>query len=124
MGGNQHKFPGEFLRLKHFYLHPILSSRKSPLCYLYLVSLPRIQSAADMGIAMVFLVAFTFIPVGFVIYAANEYKKKEKQLQYISGVGPVLYWITALVWDMVGKNIFKYHLKFKISQKILFIFFL
>jgi membrane protein insertase Oxa1/YidC/SpoIIIJ len=70
----------------------------------------RIQKAADYGIAMTFLVAFTFIPCGLAIYIVNEHRNKEKQLQFLSGVGPVMYWVTSLVWDMVRRIIITRHL--------------
>ncbi|XP_067670801.1 uncharacterized protein [Haliotis asinina] len=59
------------------------------------------QQATDAGISLVFLLAFTFISSAFMVYLVNENLNKEKQLQFISGVGPVLYWVTSFVWDMI-----------------------
>ena len=64
----------------------------------------RLQSAADLGIAMTIMLAFTFIPVGIVMYSVVEYINKEKHLQFISGIGPSLYWITSFFWDLVSAN--------------------
>ncbi|KAJ8318607.1 hypothetical protein KUTeg_003698 [Tegillarca granosa] len=61
-----------------------------------------LESAADVGVALVFLVAFTFVPVGIMMYIVNEYKRKEKQLQFVSGVGPVMYWVTSFIWDALA----------------------
>lgn len=61
----------------------------------------RLQKAADYGISVIFLVAFTFIPAGLMVYVVNEYTNKEKQLQFLSGVGPFMYWTTSFLWDMV-----------------------
>ncbi|XP_021364515.1 ATP-binding cassette sub-family A member 1-like isoform X2 [Mizuhopecten yessoensis] len=77
------------------YNHPILLSKQQ------LDQDSLLQNAADIGVAMVFLLAFTAIPVGFVTYVVNEYTNKEKQLQNVSGVGNFLYWITSLLWDLV-----------------------
>ena len=63
--------------------------------------LSRLQSAADVGIAVTIMLAFTFIPVGIVMYSVNEYINKEKHLQFISGIGPALYWFTSFFWDLV-----------------------
>ena len=62
----------------------------------------RLKKASDVGIGLFMLVAFSFIPVGFTMYVLNELLKKEKQLQFISGTGPLLYWFTAILWDMVS----------------------
>lgn len=59
-----------------------------------------LQKAADYGISVIFLVAFTFIPAGLMVYMVNEYTNKEKQLQFLSGVGPFMYWTTSFLWDM------------------------
>ncbi|VDI72583.1 ATP-binding cassette, subfamily A (ABC1), member 1, partial [Mytilus galloprovincialis] len=59
-----------------------------------------LQKAADYGISVIFLVAFTFIPAGLMVYVVNEYTNKEKQLQFLSGVGPFMYWTTSFLWDM------------------------
>lgn len=61
----------------------------------------RLQHAADIGIAMIILLSFTFIPVGVLLYSVYEYNSKEKHMQFISGVTPFTYWIASLVWDMV-----------------------
>ncbi|XP_056019725.1 uncharacterized protein LOC125668687 isoform X2 [Ostrea edulis] len=60
-----------------------------------------LKKASDVGIGLFMLVAFSFIPVGFTMYILNELLKKEKQLQFISGTGPLLYWFTAILWDMM-----------------------
>ncbi|XP_061191991.1 uncharacterized protein LOC133200204 [Saccostrea echinata] len=58
------------------------------------------KKASDVGIGLFMLVAFSFIPVGFTMYVLNELLKKEKQLLFLSGTGPLLYWFTAILWDM------------------------
>ncbi|XP_078319098.1 uncharacterized protein LOC111121791 isoform X3 [Crassostrea virginica] len=60
-----------------------------------------LKKASDVGIGLFMLVAFSFIPVGFTMYVLNELLKKEKQLQFISGTGSLLYWFTAILWDML-----------------------
>lgn len=57
-----------------------------------------------MGVAFVLLVAFTFLPVGIMIYIVKENVNKERQLQAVSGVGSVLYWLATFFWDAVSKN--------------------
>lgn len=63
----------------------------------------RLKKASDVGIGLFMLIAFSFIPVGFTMYVLNELLKKEKQLQFLSGTGPLLYWFTSILWDMVSK---------------------
>ncbi|KAI1293754.1 Phospholipid-transporting ATPase ABCA1 [Halotydeus destructor] len=58
------------------------------------------QRAGDTGISLIILVGFLFIPTSFVFYLVRERTEEEKQLQKIFGVGPVLYWFSAILWDM------------------------
>ncbi|KAH9502477.1 ATP-binding cassette sub- A member 12 [Bulinus truncatus] len=56
--------------------------------------------AADAGLSIVLVVAFSLIPCSFILYIINEKVMKERQLQSISGIGVVTYWTVALIWDM------------------------
>ncbi|KAL8581035.1 hypothetical protein ACOMHN_012686 [Nucella lapillus] len=58
-------------------------------------------SAKDIGIAMVILLALSFIPSAFMVYLTNEHVSQEKHLQSISGVGTILYWSASFLWDMI-----------------------
>lgn len=60
-----------------------------------------IQNVADVGLAFVFLMAFTFVPAGFLIYPLKQRFREEKRLQYLSGVGPLLYWSACFFFDML-----------------------
>ncbi len=62
----------------------------------------RIQSIAEVGIAMCILCAMCFVPAGYTIYLISERVHKEKRLQHIAGVGVWLYWFLALCWDLVS----------------------
>lgn len=59
------------------------------------------QKAGDAGIALIILVGFVFIPTSFVFYIVKERVNEEKHMQRIFGVGTVLYWFAAVVWDMI-----------------------
>ena len=58
------------------------------------------QRGGDAGIALIILVGFIFIPTSFIFYTVSERVHEEKQLQRIFGVGQVLYWMSALIWDV------------------------
>ena len=58
--------------------------------------------ATDVGIAMVVLLALSFIPSAFMVYLTNERISQERHMQSISGVGTTLYWFTSFLWDMVS----------------------
>lgn len=60
-----------------------------------------VQNVSDIGIALIFLVAFTFVPLGAMMYSVTENIKSEKHMQFVSGVGPFMYWITSLIWDFL-----------------------
>lgn len=58
------------------------------------------QQAGDAGIAIIILVGFIFIPTSFVFYIVRERLCEEKHLQRTFGVGPCLYWLSSLLWDV------------------------
>ena len=62
----------------------------------------RETAASDVGIAMVVLLALSFIPSAFMVYLTNERVSQERHMQSISGVGTKLYWTVSFLWDMVG----------------------
>lgn len=35
------------------------------------------------------------------MYLVLEQNREEKHLQYVAGVGPIRYWLTAYLWDML-----------------------
>lgn len=59
------------------------------------------QQAGDAGIAIIILVGFIFIPTSFVFYIVRERVCEEKHLQRTFGVGPLLYWLSSLFWDVI-----------------------
>ncbi|XP_059170728.1 uncharacterized protein LOC131952183 [Physella acuta] len=75
--------------------HPIRLGR-APLSVKNLVG-----EASDAGLAVVIVVAYSFIPCGIILYIINEKVFKERQLQSISGIGVVVYWTVAFFWDLV-----------------------
>ncbi|CAL1527412.1 unnamed protein product [Lymnaea stagnalis] len=56
--------------------------------------------AADAGLSLAIVVAFSFIPCGIILYIINERVMKERQLQNISGIGVFTYWFVAYIWDL------------------------
>ncbi|XP_075981913.1 lipid droplet defective isoform X2 [Anticarsia gemmatalis] len=59
------------------------------------------QHIADAGISGLVLVAYALISAGAAIYLVSSRRSQEKRLQLLCGVTPMLYWTTALVWDMM-----------------------
>ncbi|CAH1634658.1 unnamed protein product [Spodoptera littoralis] len=59
------------------------------------------QHIADAGISGLVLVAYCLVSAGAAIYLVGARRSQEKRLQLLCGVSPLLYWTTALVWDMM-----------------------
>ncbi|KAK6169359.1 hypothetical protein SNE40_020430 [Patella caerulea] len=76
------------------YNHPL------PLTAAPLTAESMAANAADSGIAIVVLMAFSFIPSALILLSIAERLNNEKQIQSISGVGPCVYWLAAFTWDM------------------------
>lgn len=53
-------------------------------------------------IAIFVIIAMSFVPASFVVFLVTERASKAKHLQFVSGVDPVIYWLSNYVWDLVG----------------------
>ncbi|KAH9502470.1 ATP-binding cassette sub- A member 1, partial [Bulinus truncatus] len=60
------------------------------------------NDAADAGLSLMIVVAFSLIPSSFILYIINENVMKERQLQNISGINAITYWSVAYAWDMLA----------------------
>ncbi|XP_035829835.1 uncharacterized protein LOC101860234 [Aplysia californica] len=108
-----HTMPSYFNSMSNIVLRALLPSGKKPKEYGITainhpmrfgrpaLTMKSLQTdAADAGIAVLVVVAFSFIPGGFILYLINERTQKQRQLQNISGVGFFCYWIVSFIWDM------------------------
>lgn len=59
-------------------------------------------TSVDVLISICVIFAMSFVPASFVLFLIEERASKAKHLQFVSGVKPVLYWVTNYVWDMVS----------------------
>lgn len=50
--------------------------------------------------AICVIFAMSFVPASFVIFHIDERVTKVKHLQFVSGVQPITYWISAFLWDI------------------------
>ena len=53
-------------------------------------------------IAIFVIIAMSFVPASFVVFLVTEKTTKAKHLQFVSGVDPILYWLSNFLWDMVS----------------------
>ena len=53
----------------------------------------------DFGIALLLLVALSFVPSSFLPYLVGERMREEKQVQFVSGVSKFCYWMATSLWD-------------------------
>lgn len=54
---------------------------------------------ADVGVALVLLIAFNLVGAQGAKELVRERLSEEKRILYLSGVRPVVYWTTAFLWD-------------------------
>ncbi|KAI3383983.1 hypothetical protein SNEBB_001773 [Seison nebaliae] len=64
-----------------------------------LTQMSLVKTTKDVGITLVILCAFSFIPAGMVVYLVNERATYQKRLQFVYGIPPVLYWGASFLWD-------------------------
>nr|APD26544.1 ATP-binding cassette transporter subfamily A member 1-like X1 protein [Brachionus koreanus] len=56
----------------------------------------------DLFVAICIIFALSFIPASFLVFILEERANNSKQLQFVSGVKPYVYWISNFVWDLVN----------------------
>lgn len=61
----------------------------------------RLQHVADVGVALVLLIAFNLVAAQGSKELVRERLSEEKRILFLAGVHPVTYWITALIWDFL-----------------------
>lgn len=102
-----HSMPG-FLNLLNNALLNTLSPRSTITTYNHPLKLSPsqlnkstiAQYVADVGIAVILLIAFTLVLASNSIYLVQERVNEEKRLQFLSGVTPNLYWSVTTLWDI------------------------
>lgn len=60
-----------------------------------------LQHVADVGVALVLLIAFNLVAAQGSKELVRERLSEEKRILFLAGVHPVTYWITALIWDFL-----------------------
>ncbi|XP_076818416.1 ATP-binding cassette sub-family A member 2-like isoform X1 [Clavelina lepadiformis] len=66
------------------------------------LSLDFLRSGSDVIIAIFIIVAMSFVPASFLVFLVAEKQSRAKHLQFISGTGPVTYWLANYLWDMLN----------------------
>ncbi|XP_036410765.1 retinal-specific phospholipid-transporting ATPase ABCA4-like [Megalops cyprinoides] len=64
-----------------------------------------LTTSVDAVVAICVIFAMSFIPASFVLYLIQERVTKAKHLQFVSGVSPLVYWVTNFFWDMLNYSI-------------------
>ncbi|XP_076176197.1 lipid droplet defective isoform X2 [Ptiloglossa arizonensis] len=59
-----------------------------------------LQHVADVGVALVLLIAFNLVAAQGSKELVRERLSEEKRILFLAGVHPVTYWTTALIWDL------------------------
>ena len=65
----------------------------------------RRQGIVDLFVAIFVITALAFVPASFVVYLVQDRISKSKHLQLVSGLNPIIYWVSNYVWDVV-RNVF------------------
>ena len=63
------------------------------------------RQGTDLVIAIFVIIAMSFVPASFVVFLVTERSSKAKHLQFVSGVDPVIYWLSNYVWDLVSAGV-------------------
>ncbi|XP_035276766.1 retinal-specific phospholipid-transporting ATPase ABCA4-like isoform X2 [Anguilla anguilla] len=64
-----------------------------------------LTTSVDAVVAICVIFAMSFVPASFVLYLIQERVTKAKHLQFVSGVSPLVYWVTNFFWDMINYSI-------------------
>jgi ABC-type multidrug transport system ATPase subunit len=60
------------------------------------------QMFTDLTVAVTMILAMGFIPASFVVYLVHEKATQGKHQQLLTGISPVMYWVTSYVWDVLN----------------------
>lgn len=64
------------------------------------LSVRYMRQGTDLVIAIFVIIAMSFVPASFVVFLVTERASKAKHLQFVSGVDPVIYWLSNYAWDV------------------------
>ncbi|ELV11962.1 Retinal-specific ATP-binding cassette transporter [Tupaia chinensis] len=64
-----------------------------------------LTTSVDAVVAVCVIFAMSFVPASFVLYLIHERVNKAKHLQFVSGVGPITYWLTSFLWDIANYSV-------------------
>ena len=64
------------------------------------------QHISDYSISLLMAVVLTFLPASSIIYLIEERKTEQKLVQRTFGVGPLTYWISIFLWDLMTNLVF------------------
>ncbi len=56
----------------------------------------------DVFVAIFIIFALSFIPASFLVFLLEERENCSKQLQFVSGVKPYIYWVSNFIWDLIN----------------------
>ncbi|XP_029283093.1 phospholipid-transporting ATPase ABCA1b isoform X2 [Cottoperca gobio] len=59
-----------------------------------------VTTSVDVLVSICVIFAMSFVPASFVVFLIQERVSKAKHMQFISGVHPLLYWVSNFIWDM------------------------
>uniref|UniRef100_A0A3P8V3D5 P-type phospholipid transporter n=1 Tax=Cynoglossus semilaevis TaxID=244447 RepID=A0A3P8V3D5_CYNSE len=59
-----------------------------------------VTTSVDVLVSICVIFAMSFVPASFVVFLIQERVSKAKHMHFISGVQPLLYWVTNFIWDM------------------------
>ena len=61
----------------------------------------RWKGTVNLFVAIFVIIALAFVPASFVVYLVEDRVSKSKHLQLVSGLNPVVYWVSNYLWDLV-----------------------
>ncbi|XP_008404880.1 ATP-binding cassette sub-family A member 1 isoform X2 [Poecilia reticulata] len=81
------------------YNHPLNLTKKQ------LTEIAMMSTSVDVLVSICVVFAMSFVPASFILFLIEERVSKAKHLQFVSGVKPILYWLTNFAWDMLNYSV-------------------
>ena len=88
--------------VKNYFLGIVAFNHPMPFITTQFIAQLTTKILIDLFVAIFMIFALSFIPASFLVFTLEERETNTKQLQFVSGIKPYIYWISNFIWDLIN----------------------